>query len=106
MARLAYKAKERATKRGLPFSISVRNSLISNPPSICDCCNKKLDYSLGHGRRNNKDSPSLDRLDNNKGYTKENTRVICFRCNELKNNGTLEELKTIVSYIQREIGNV
>jgi hypothetical protein len=42
---------------------------------------------------------SVDRIDNNSGYTKDNIKVISFRANRLKSNGTLEEFEQIVKYL-------
>lgn len=72
--------------------------LVANPPTHCACCRKKLDYSTGRGL-DKRDSPSLDRWDNSQGYTLENTKVICYRCNELKRDATLAEMKVIVRYM-------
>jgi hypothetical protein len=45
-------------------------------------------------------SPSLDRKDNNKGYTKDNTYVISYRANSLKNDATIEELEKVINYMR------
>jgi hypothetical protein len=40
-------------------------------------------------------SMSIDRIDSTKGYTPENTWLICRRANMIKNNATFEEFETI-----------
>jgi hypothetical protein len=47
--------------------------------------------------------PSADRVDNNKGYTKGNVRVISNKANTLKNANTLETLEKIIQYLKGEI---
>ena len=44
--------------------------------------------------------PTLDRIDSDKGYIKDNIQVISFKANRLKNNGTLEEFKKIITYME------
>lgn len=46
-------------------------------------------------------SPSLDRIDNTKGYVKGNVHVISDRANRLKSDGTPEELMKVALYFQR-----
>lgn len=45
----------------------------------------------------------LDRLDNSKGYTEDNTVPCCFKCNSAKNDMTIEDfkkwLKSVISKI-------
>lgn len=45
-------------------------------------------------------SPSLDRLIPAKGYVKGNVRVISRRANCLKSNGTLEEFRAVMAYME------
>lgn len=47
-------------------------------------------------------SPSIDRFDSSKNYTKDNIRVISWRANKIKNNGTLEEHKKLVKWMEEE----
>jgi hypothetical protein len=45
-------------------------------------------------------SPSIDRIDPSKGYVEGNVAVISFRANRLKNDGTLEEHRRLVSWME------
>lgn len=93
--RILRSAKIRALEKGIPFSISKNNIHI---PEFCPVLGIKLE--IGGGREQVDNSPSLDRLDNNKGYTPDNVRVISYRANRLKSDATAQELKAIVAYIE------
>ena len=69
-------------------------------PTHCPVLGIELDYSYGGkgGPRNN--SPSMDRRDPSKGYTSENTVVMSQRANRIKNDGTLDELRAIVKWME------
>jgi hypothetical protein len=57
------------------------DELIILTPSHCPCCQSVL---VPQGKQDN--SPSVDRLDNSKGYEKENIWIICHSCNTRKGN--------------------
>jgi hypothetical protein len=59
----------------------------------------RLDYSMGGGKR--PDSPSIDRIDNSKGYVKGNRVVISMRANRLKSDMTLCELRALADFYAR-----
>lgn len=93
---LFYAAMERARKKNLDFNITIEDIKI---PTICPIL--KIPIVPGKGRKGKKSmsgpgnrdsSPSVDRIDNDKGYVKGNVRVISWRANYLKNTATLEEL--------------
>ncbi len=90
-------AKKRAKIKGVKFNISKED--LEPFPEYCpvlEYC--KLQYSqVGRQQPN---SASLDRFDNNLGYVKGNVRIISLRANELKRDGTIEEFKRIVSYMK------
>lgn len=92
-------AKQRAKERGLPFEPALRAHLRANPPSLCACCWVALDYSTNNGFNAGR-SPSLDRFENSKGYTVANVRVLCYRCNSLKSNGTIADFEAILRYMR------
>lgn len=88
-------AKTRALTKKLDFSISKEDIII---PLLCPIlkkpliCGTKEDYNF---------SPSLDRLDNTKGYTKENTIVMSKRANTMKNSATRKELLLFADWIYK-----
>ena len=93
MRRLIVQAGSRARKRGLEFDGLVE--LSHTVPTHCVCCGKAFDYS----NRNPSLIPSLDRFDSSRGYTVDNVYVICFRCNSLKKDASLEEFENLVRYM-------
>ena len=101
MKRLTFNAIERAKKNGRDFDESLADGLMADPPQVCACCSRPLDYSTGRGNTNRDQSPSLDRFDNTKGYTIENVRVICVRCNTIKGFGNLADLEQVLAYLRR-----
>jgi len=64
-------------------------------PTVCPVLGIPLFW--GGGIKND-NSPSLDRFDPKGGYTKENIRVLSWRANNLKSNGTLTEFELILQY--------
>ena len=61
--------------------------LISIVPAICPCCNSSFKLK----DKTKKRSPSVDRIDNSKGYSKENIWAICYSCNRQKNDAESPE---------------
>lgn len=76
----------------------------------CECCGKvlHLTYQPRDGRRfrTNPDAPSIDRVDNRKGYTRDNIAVICWECNFRKTNLTIDDMEMFIRYIRRYSGDV
>ena len=84
-------AKARATKKGLPFSLTREDVVI---PDTCPILGLKL--VLG-GDRNT--SPSLDRIDPALGYVPSNVRVISMLANQMKSCATRDQLVTFADNI-------
>lgn len=89
------RAKQRCKKSGLEFSISVADIVI---PNICPILGIPLVVNSGRPGAY-KDSPSLDRKDNSKGYIKGNVWVISQLANAMKHTATKEELKKFALWI-------
>ena len=89
----------RAKKKGLEHNIELEDIQI---PEYCPVLGIKLEVNSGKGYgKAQPNSPSLDRVDNSRGYTKDNIRVISYRANMLKNNATQEELEKVLDYMKR-----
>jgi hypothetical protein len=90
--------RSRAKKRGIEFAITAADvQMVDN----CPCCSRKLQMRTGpavHGPLPS--SPSLERVDGTRGYVPGNVVILCWRCNEIKRNATLDELRTIVSWLE------
>ena len=98
--KLLYAARNRAKRNGLECTITVDDIVI---PELCPALGIKLEARIGAGRQNRGDiggSPSLDRIDNSKGYTPGNVAVISLRANMIKTNATAAELKAVAAYIE------
>lgn len=87
-------ARKRAKKKGIEFSLLIEDIHI---PEQCPVL--KIPLFQGDGGRID-NSPSLDRVDNDKGYTKDNIQVISQRANALKNNGSIWEFEQIIEYMK------
>jgi len=97
---LLSQAKVRAKQFGLDFNITIDDIII---PDLCPILNIPL--YRGTNKKND-NSPSLDRINNLKGYIKGNVRIISNLANTMKNKASIEQLKTfaknIISYINNE----
>ena len=92
-ARLLYKnIKSRCKRIGREFSIELEDIII---PEKCPVFGFDL-------KREDKQTwmcaPSVDRVDNSKGYIKGNITVVSRRANILKKDATLEELEQLFNY--------
>ena len=67
--------------------------------SNCECCGKKLDIDFKKDKKFNDNSPSMDRVNSNKGYTKDNVAILCWRCNKHKQDSTAKELRKIADFM-------
>jgi hypothetical protein len=87
-------AKNRAKELGREFSIERSDVVI---PEICPVLGIPIEKGTGPFQPN---SPSLDRIDSSLGYVKGNIAVISWRANCLKRDGTLDEFRKIVAYME------
>jgi len=92
-------AKDRAEKKGIPFTITPEDIVI---PTHCPVFGTTLARGVfGKGDA----SPTLDKLIPELGYIPGNVFVVSERCNRLKSDSTLEELEKIVKYIYSKLNN-
>ena len=87
-------AKTRSKRKNIKFDIEESDIVI---PDICPVLGIPL---ILFGPPNSPHLPSIDRIDNNKGYEKNNIAIISFKANSLKSNASLNELKQLVKYCE------
>ena len=83
---LLRQAKRRAKVKKLEFNLTKEDIII---PDKCPIMNLKLEYKP---YKFYEYSPSLDRIDNSKGYIKGNIQVISTLANRMKWNSTEQQL--------------
>lgn len=94
-------ARTRAKSKGMEFNIDVdyvRSLVTSNCPVFgvpleWSCCREMKAKPLPN-------SPSLDRIDNNKGYVRGNVWIISHRANAVKNSASLDEIKMLANALK------
>lgn len=87
--------KRRSQLKSWPFDLTVED--LGTIPEVCPVLGIPIITSRSRADGN---SPSLDRIDNNKPYTKDNVAIISYRANVLKNSATLEEVEKIWNYMK------
>lgn len=101
---LVANAKHRATKKGLEYDIDV--DFIYDILKGGKCARTGIEFSLGYNGKSFKDrnayTPSIDKIDPTKGYTKDNVQVVCWWYNLSKSNFSdqtvLELCKKLVNH--------
>lgn len=83
----------RALQKNMDFNIIKEDIII---PEYCPILLTKIECGT---KDNYSNSPSVDRIDNTKGYIKGNIQVISKKANTIKNNATIEELILLSKWI-------
>lgn len=93
------RARRRAKLNNLEFSITKEDIII---PKYCHLL--EIPIFLGT-KKNYKSSPSIDRIDPLKGYTKDNIRVISMLANTMKNCASKQMLESFSKNIMNYLNN-
>lgn len=94
--RLLAITKYRARKRDIPFGLTEDDLAI---PRFCPVLGVPL-YRAAGGRAQGPNSPTVDRIDPDKGYIKGNVMVISAKANQIKSNATPQELLQVACFYQ------
>jgi predicted SprT family Zn-dependent metalloprotease len=92
--RLYHQIKRRVRRTGRDFSILPEDIVI---PQFCPILGVELDIT------DPERAPSIDRIDNSKGYIPGNIAVISHRANRMKSDNTLETLQRLLMYVSHEL---
>lgn len=89
----------RARETNLEVSVTLDDIEI---PEYCPIFGVKL-TKYGEENYERRYTPSVDRIDNSKGYIKGNIKIISERANRIKSDATIEELEAIIKYMKDHI---
>ena len=64
----------------------------------CPVFGTKFSFGKGHNWKYKQNSMSVDRIDNNKGYNKDNIVIVSFKANAMKSSATLKELYQVADF--------
>lgn len=91
-------ARDRARRLGLQCTITEADIII---PTHCPVLG--IEIRRGEKRGSSPNSPTLDRIRSKGFYTPNNIRVISWRANRLKSDGTIKEFERILAYMRGEL---
>lgn len=95
------RAKGRANKHGLPFTITRQDIQI---PAYCPILGIELKHGGSLSERGS--SPSLDKIIPQLGYVLGNIAVISHRANNIKNNATADEHRRIADWMDSQVSQI
>lgn len=84
-------AKKRAIEKNLPFNLTVEYVQVVIFIGICQRTGIKFDLETKGRAIRNAYAPSIDRIDSSKGYTIDNTQIVCDMYNHGKGQHSDEE---------------
>tara|TARA_R110000822_G_scaffold25816_3_gene77983 strand:+ start:868 stop:1335 length:468 start_codon:yes stop_codon:yes gene_type:complete len=91
---MVYDAKTRAKKKNMDFNLLKKDIHF---PEICPVLNIKL----VHGREDWQNSPTIDRIDNTKGYLINNCIVVSCLANTIKNSATPKQILKVGNFYKK-----
>lgn len=100
-ALILIRLRHSAKRDGVPFDLKASDISI---PSTCPVLGIPMHVGTGNRETRPDGLVSFDRLVPELGYVSGNVRAISMRANRLKGNATLDELRAIVAYVERETG--
>lgn len=93
-------AKGSAKRRGIEFTIEKHDVVV---PFVCPYLGLELHREVTDGGRHHL-SPSIDRIDNSKGYVPGNVEVISYLANLMKNQASPEQLVAFANGVLQRFG--
>ena len=98
---ILYEKPAQSRKEGVPYDLDLNYVLDIFPKDYrCPVLKKKMEWSSSP---RNPNSPSLDRIEPNKGYVKGNISWISNRANSMKNDATFEEVELIYNWFKKNV---
>lgn len=89
------RAKDRARRRSIPFALDAADIIV---PRLCPILGIRLYRTLGQPAQRSH-TPTLDRIDPRRGYTRGNVQVISSRANQIKSDASASELLKVACFV-------
>lgn len=91
-------------KKGLEFNITKEDliELYEKQKGKCAFSGLVMEMKTGPRHKSNTFSISLDRINNDKGYTKDNIQYLCWQINKMKSNLTDDEFRFWIKIISSQ----
>ena len=98
-------AKDRASNKGIPFTITKEDllELWEQQNGLCNISKIPMTYELDNGRVFT--NVSVDQKNPGQGYTKENIQLVCSAVNQLKSNWDMDTVVYICKQIVNNYGS-
>lgn len=92
-------AKDRAQKKNIPFTITKEDlyNLWISQEGKCAISNLQMTYELNEGRIYT--NISIDQIQPQLGYTKDNIQLVCMAVNQLKSDFSMQEVLTVCNAV-------
>ena len=101
--RLRGGARGRAIEKGIEFDLPTYKDL---PKCPTKCPILRIPLIVGSDKNSNgggtDNSPTLDRINNNKGYIKGNIQIISRKANQMKSNADLEDIRRLYLFMKKQ----
>lgn len=91
-SKLLASAKHRAQAKGREFDLDLDWVKDNLSEEKCQATGVSFVYEVPNEQRHGDFSPSVDRVDNTRGYTKDNCQIVCLMYNRAKSEGTLDNV--------------
>lgn len=92
-------SRQRAALKGREHSITIEDLKELYPKDgKCPVFGFELEFGDSGFRET---SPSIDRIDSTKGYTRDNIQIISWKSNRLKAYATVEDLEILVAFLKQ-----
>lgn len=92
-----YNVKLRAERKGIEFGLTFGEI------PVPDVCPITLEPLVTHGKRAGNNKPSIDRIDNTKGYVPDNIAIISCGANRAKSNLGLDAVRRLLTYMEAQV---
>lgn len=96
---LLWQSKSKRIAQGYEYTLTIDEVLdvYNKQQGLCAVSGVKMTHLKGQGHLHK--NMSIDRIDNNKGYTQDNVHIVCYYINMMRRTMNLDEFKDVCKEI-------